>query len=147
MNDDLQVYFHGECVPNNPGGNLVFGFYIVRTHSGNVINESSFCLPEKLNNTSTLAEYLAVFEAFKWLYKKGFHKEKFIRFFGTSKEVYGQMNEKAMLFEGSYKEYAVRCLEAKNFTFWQVDFEFTDDNEPAAIVARREFEKTKMVAP
>lgn len=147
MNDDLQVYFHGECVPNNPGGNLVFGFYIVHVHSGNIVNESSFHLPEKANNTSTLAEYLAVFEAFKWLYKKSYHKDKFIRFFGTSKEVYEQMNEKTVLYEGSYKEYAMRCIEAKNFTFWQVDFELTKNNDIAVNVARLEFEKTKIVVP
>lgn len=124
VNDDYQVYIFG----SEEGNWIRWVWYVVDVkNEGEVIKEMSHA-EQSESATTTLAEYSALLDAMTWLYKNGC-KGKFIRFYSSSGIVVGQMNELLKLSDGSYKDTALRCLMAKENTFWQAEFELITEEE------------------
>lgn len=108
----IVVYFDGSCLPN-PYGHMGIGCHILNNR--NIIyNYSGYFLPSK-DNSSNVAEYLALTNCLTFLLENGF-QEEVINVYGDSSLAINQMSGKMKIGQGLYVDYARECKEVlKNF--------------------------------
>ncbi len=88
--DKIRVYFDGSCAPG-PGGNIGYG-YVVYFNTDKLHEYSGFAEAHP-DNTSNVGEYMASYEALKWLFENGFKDDEIVML-GDSMLVVQQMNRK-----------------------------------------------------
>lgn len=109
---NIECYFDGACEPKNPGGHIGWGFLVVDVESGEVLSEQSGYLPPEKKNTNNIAEYTALLELFKFLWRNNYAKDK-IHVKGDSLMVINQMKGTYRIKTGAYVPFAHRCINAK----------------------------------
>lgn len=136
----LNAFFDGACEPHNPGGHMGMGWFVVDTETGEMLKEWSSYIAAKKGNTNNVAEYTALLELLKWLYRN--HKSDDITIKGDSMLAINQMNGKYRIRKGAYIDIARRCVEAKNH-FAKIAFEHVrrEKNEHADMLSKHELKK------
>ncbi len=101
--NDITVYFDGSCFPNNPCGNMGFG-YVVKQGKKN-ITEGFGGEDAHPDNSNNVAEYTALNQALAFLVLNGL-SERHIFVMGDSKLVINQMIGEWRIKEGRYVKIA-----------------------------------------
>lgn len=131
----IKAFFDGSCQPENPGGVIGMGGYVV-TDDGEELWRFSRAKEQKSTNTNNVAEYMACSNVLWWLYQNNYTSEEII-IYGDSKMVVNQLNGKWNIGNGHYSKVAKKAksyLEYfSNITFCHI---FRHDNELADQLSR-----------
>lgn len=100
---DYIAYFDGATEPKNPGG--AQGIGVVVYHKEKIIQEYSYYIAAKPENTNNVAEYMAFIRVLKWIKEAGIQNKK-ILIRGDSMLVIEQMNGRWQIKSGQYTKYA-----------------------------------------
>lgn len=124
MEKDYYVaYFDGMCEPNNPGGNMGIGAFILNPQRERIFTFSDYIRPDELPQTSNnVAEYIGLLELLKFFLKHQLQHEKIICC-GDSMLVINQMKGTWNANKGAYIPYfnEARGLKEK---FRNISFEW-----------------------
>lgn len=139
----LTCYFDGACAPQNPFGNMGYGYvilennYILQTYSG--FEPSSF------KNSNNVAEYLALINCLEFLIYNN-QENELIEIFGDSKLVVNQMNEYWRIKSGLYYKYALCCKELfDKFTNCTIKWIPRELNTLADEASKKEFKERGII--
>ena len=67
VSEKLLIFCDGACEPHNPGGAAAWGFAVVDTQTGEVLNQASGVAAVGNGATNNLAEFAAVMAALRWV--------------------------------------------------------------------------------
>lgn len=96
----IKVWYDGACWPN-PGGVAAFGWAAAK--EGFFHQEGHGVIGSGQMMTNNVAEYIAIFEALRWLKENGYDQEK-VSAYGDSKLTVEQLNGRWRVKGGMYLE-------------------------------------------
>lgn len=130
----ITLHFDGSCEPENPGGNMGFGF-ILKQGSLPLHSEHGF-KPASPANSNNVAEYMALNAGLQWLLNEGFANDE-IEVFGDSTLVINQMSKAWRAKGGMYFSEYQRAVKLRD-QFTKISFQWIrrDQNKEADQLSR-----------